>query len=176
MCEVSGIYPSMIGTQENTSKTATEINTKVQGQLTRLSMMLDIINQYFILPDIKNIARLAANFKYGKETIYVNQENNQETLVIDDDVRQSEYKYTYSDRNIILEKAANADLVVQAVEKFSQLIPLDLQEIFVWYFEQKGVENPERFLQKQEQQNLNVPTESGQPLSVVQSQNPEVMT
>ena len=41
--------------QTNTSKTATEINTKVQGQLTRLSMMLDIINQYFILPDIKNI-------------------------------------------------------------------------------------------------------------------------
>ena len=26
------------------------------------------------------------------------------------------------------------------------LIPLNLQEIFVWYFEQKGVDNPERFL------------------------------
>ena len=33
-----------------------------------------------------------------------------------------------------------------AVEKFAQLIPLNLQEIFTWYFEQKGVDNPERFL------------------------------
>ena len=33
-----------------------------------------------------------------------------------------------------------------AVEKFAQLIPLNIQEIFTWYFEQKGVDNPERFL------------------------------
>ena len=36
--------------------------------------------------------------------------------------------------------------MVTAVEKFAQLIPLNLQEIFIWYFEQKGVDNPERFL------------------------------
>jgi len=150
MCEVSGIYPSMIGIQENSTKTATEINTKTQGQLTRLSMMLDIINQYFIIPDIKNVARLAANFKHGKETVYVNQDNNQETVVIDDDIRQADYKYTYSDRNVINEKSESADLVIQAVEKFSQLIPLDVAEIFTWYFEQKGVENPERFLEQQQ--------------------------
>jgi hypothetical protein len=35
---------------------------------------------------------------------------------------------------------------VTAVEKFAQLIPLNIQEIFTWYFEQKGVDNPERFL------------------------------
>lgn len=145
MCEVSGIYPSMIGIQENSTKTATEINTKTQGQLTRLSMFLDIINQYFIIPNVKNIAKLAADFKHGKESVYVNQNNNQETIVIDDEIRQAEYKYTYSDRNVINEKSANADLLVQAVEKFAQLIPLDIPEIFTWYFEQKGVENPERF-------------------------------
>ena len=39
-----------------------------------------------------------------------------------------------------------ADLVLSAVEKFAQVIPLNLQEIFIWYFEQKGVDNPERFL------------------------------
>ena len=54
-------------------------------------------------------------------------------------------------------------MVVSAVEKFAQVIPLNLQEIFIWYFEQrgkydlvslhcaappvvKGVDNPERFL------------------------------
>ena len=35
---------------------------------------------------------------------------------------------------------------MSAVERFAQVIPLNLQEIFIWYFEQKGVDNPERFL------------------------------
>lgn len=146
MCEVSGIFPSMIGTQENISKTATEINTKTQGQLTRLSMMLDIINQYFILPAIRNIAKLSANFKIGEEVIYLNKDDMYEEIVIDDSVRQADYKYTYSDKNVLNDKYNNADMVVQAIDKFSNLIPLNIQEIFLWYFEQKGVENPERFL------------------------------
>ena len=149
MCEVSGIFPSMIGTQENFSKTATEINTKTQGQLTRLSMMLDIINQYFIVPAIQNIAKLAANFKIGREVVYVNKDNMSEEIVIDDAVRQADYKYSYSDRNVLNEKYNNADMLVQSVEKFSNLIPLNIQEIFLWYFEQKGVENPERFLSQE---------------------------
>ena len=37
-------------------------------------------------------------------------------------------------------------MLVQAVEKFAQKINLNLEEIFIWYFEQKGVDNPERFL------------------------------
>lgn len=152
MCEVSGIYPSMIGIQENTSKTATEINTKTQGQLTRLSMMLDIINQDFVIPVIKNIAKLCADFKQGEETVYINQDNNSETIVIDDEVRQSEYKYTYSDRNVLNDKMINADMVAQAVEKFAQILPLNIAEIFTWYFEQKGVENPERFLDQEQLQ------------------------
>ena len=172
MCEVSGIFPSMIGTQENTAKTATEINTKTQGQLTRLSMLLDIINQYFVIPDIKNIAKLAADFKHGVETVYVNKDNNQETIVIDDAVRQADYKYTYSDRSVINEKSAAADLVIQSVEKFAQLIPLDMPEIFTWYFEQKGVENPERFLdqQKLELQKQSSMLQSAQAASQISSQ------
>ena len=47
---------------------------------------------------------------------------------------------------MINQKSQQADLVVQAVERFAQIIPLNIQEIFVWYFEQKGVDNPERFL------------------------------
>ena len=146
MCEVSGIYPSMIGIQENSAKTATEITTKAQGQLTRLSMLLDVINQDFILPNVRNIAKMSANFKRGEEEIYVNKDNKSETIIIDDEVRQSEYRYTYSDRNMINEKSMNADLVGSAIERFAQVLPLDIAEIFTWYFEQKGVENPERFL------------------------------
>lgn len=171
MSEVSGIYPSMIGIDEDAVKTATEITTKTQGQMTRLAMLLDIINQYFIIPNVKNVAKLCADFKSGVETVFINKNNQKELIEIDDSVRQADYKYTYSDRTMINEKSTKADLLIQAIDKFSQKISLDLPEIFVWYFEQKGVENPERFLA----QNMQLPqqpvAETPQaPVSVEQAQ------
>ena len=171
MSEVSGIYPSMIGIDEDSVKTATEITTKTQGQMTRLAMLLDIINQYLIIPNVKNVAKLCADFKSGVETVFINKNNQKELIEIDDSVRQADYKYTYSDRTMINEKSNKADLLVQAIDKFSQKIALDLPEIFIWYFEQKGVENPERFLA----QNMQLPqqpiTETSQaPASVEQAQ------
>ena len=147
MAEVSGIFPNMIGAVETTAaKTATEINTKSEGQMTRLSMLVDTINQDYILPCVEKVAKLCADFKMGRETIFVNKENQPEEIEIDDEVRQADYKYTYSDSSQTLLKSEQADMLVAAVEKFSQQIPLNLEEIFVWYFEQKGVDNPERFL------------------------------
>lgn len=147
MAEVSGIFPNMVGAVETTSsKTATEINTKTQGQMTRLSMIVDTINQDLIIPNVEKVAKLCADFKSGVETIFVNHENQQEVIEIDDFTRQGEYKYMYADSSMTTQKSEQADLVVQAIEKFASLIPLNLQEIFVWYFEQKGVDNPERFL------------------------------
>ncbi len=56
---MSGIFPNMIGAVETTGlKTATEINTKSQGQMTRLSMLVDTINQDFILPNVEKVAKL----------------------------------------------------------------------------------------------------------------------
>ena len=43
MSEISGIFPNMAGASESDRTTATEITTKVEGQLTRLKMILDII-------------------------------------------------------------------------------------------------------------------------------------
>lgn len=147
MAEVSGIFPNMIGAVETTgSKTATEINTKTQGQMTRLSMLVDTINQDFIIPNVEKVAKLCADFKTGVETVFVNKENQPETIEIDDAVRQADYKYTYSDSSNATLKSEQADMLVTAVEKFAQHIDLNLQEIFIWYFEQKGVDNPERFL------------------------------
>lgn len=171
MSEVSGIYPSMIGIDEDSVKTATEITTKTQGQMTRLAMLLDIINQYLIIPNVKNVAKLCADFKSGIETVYINKNNQKELIEIDDSVRQADYKYTYSDRTMINEKSNKADLLVQAIDKFSQKITLDLPEIFVWYFEQKGVENPERFLTQNTQIPQQPVTETPQvPVSVEQTQ------
>lgn len=170
MSEVSGIYPSMIGIDEDSVKTATEITTKTQGQMTRLAMLLDIINQYLIIPNVKNVAKLCADFKSGIETVYINKNNQKELIEIDDSVRQADYKYTYSDRTMINEKSNKADLLVQAIDKFSQKIALDLPEIFVWYFEQKGVENPERFLMQNTQISQQPVTETPQvPASVEQT-------
>lgn len=156
MAEVSGIFPNMIGSVEYTSsKTATEINTKTQGQMIRLSMLVDTINQDLIIPNVEKVAKLCADFKSGIETIFVNQDNKQELIEIDDFVRQGDYKYTYADSSMTAQKSEQADLVVQSVERFASLIPLNIQEIFIWYFEQKGVDNPERFLAEMPQNNLN---------------------
>lgn len=148
MAEVSGIFPNMIGAVETTTaKTATEINTKTQGQMTRLSMIVDTINQDLILPNVKKVAKLCADFKSGTEMVFVNKENQPEIIEIDDVVRQAEYKYSYSDNSNTTLKSEQADMLVQAVDRFRQAgLELNLPEIFVWYFEQKGVENVERFL------------------------------
>ena len=148
MAEVSGIFPNMVGSVETTAaKTATEINTKAQGQMTRLSMIVDTINQDFILPNVKKVAKLCADFKSGIETVFVNKENQPEVVEVDDTVRQADYKYTYADRSNTTLKSEQADMLVQAVERFRGAgLEVNLQEIFVWYFEQKGVENAERFL------------------------------
>lgn len=153
MAEVSGIFPNMIGSVEyTTAKTATEINTKTQGQMTRLAMIVDTINQDYILPCVEKVAKLCADFKMGTERVFVNSKNQPEEIEIDDSIRQAEYKYTYSDSSQTALKSEQADMLVSAVEKFSQQIPLNLEEIFVWYFEQKGVDNPERFLVQQNQE------------------------
>lgn len=147
MAEVSGIFPNMIGAVETSgAKTATEINTKTQGQMIRLAMIVDTINQDLIIPNVEKVAKLCADFKSGVETVFVNHENKQEVIEIDDAVRQGEYKYMYADSSMTTQKSEQADIVIQAIEKFASLIPLNLQEIFVWYFEQKGVDSPERFL------------------------------
>ena len=147
MAQVSGIFPNMIGSVETSgTKTATEINTKTQGQMIRLAMLVDTINQDLIIPNVEKVAKLCADFKSGIETVFVNHENKQEVIEIDDFVRQGDYKYMYADSSMTTQKSEQADIVIQAIEKFSSLIPLNLQEIFIWYFEQKGVDSPERFL------------------------------
>ena len=150
MSEISGIFPNMAGASESERTTATEISTKVEGQLTRLKMLLDIINQYLILPSVKKIAQLKANFTFGDETVFVNNENKQENVTITDEIRQGQYRFTYADRSATSERFNHADMVAQAVQMFVKAgLPLHKEEFFTWYMEQKGVENPERFLMGQ---------------------------
>ena len=61
-----------------------------------------------------------------------------------------------------------------------QVIPLNIQEIFLWYFEQKGVDNPERFLGVNERVGVNggvnenvVPNQPTDMFQQLTNQNPE---
>ena len=147
MSEISGIFPNMAGASESERTTATEISTKVEGQLTRLKMLLDIINQNLILASIKKIAKLKANFTFGDETVFVNNENKQESVTIDDNIRQADYRFTYADRSATSERFNFVDMVAQSVQMFVKAgLQINKEEFFTWYMEQKGVENPERFL------------------------------
>lgn len=147
MSEITGIFPNMTGNEENSRRTATEISTKVEGQTTRLSMTLDTIQQYYIIPAIENVAKMNANFKFGNETIFFNKDNKKEDIEITDKIRQAEYRYTYKDKQSLSEKMNFADMIILAIERFAKAgVPLDFQTTFTWYLEQKGVENPEKFL------------------------------
>lgn len=147
MSEISGIFPNMAGASESERTTATEISTKVEGQLTRLKMVLDIINQYLILSAVKKIAKLKANFTFGTETVFINNENQPENVEVTDQIRQGDYRFTYADRSATSERFNYVDMVAQAMQMFMKAgLQANVQEIFTWYMEQKGVENPERFL------------------------------
>ena len=147
MSEISGIFPNMAGASESERTTATEISTKVEGQLTRLKMLLDIINQNLILPSIKKIAKLKANFSFGEEKYFVNNENKPEEVTVDDTIRQAEYRFTYADRSATSERFNFVDMIAQSVQMFVKAgLQINREDFFTWYMEQKGVENPERFL------------------------------
>ena len=89
-----------------------------------------------------------------------------EVIEIDDTVRRSEYKYTYSDSSNTTLKSEQADMLVQSAERFNAAgLNLNLEEIFLWYFEQKGVDNPERFL-AMNNQSFNI-IENAQALPVI---------
>lgn len=150
MAETSGIFPNMAGADERTAKTATEISTKAQGQLTRLSMLIDTINQYGIVADVKDVAKLRADFKSGDEQIFITKGDQKEVITVNDKIRQAEYRYTYSDRTATTERSNKADMIAQAIERFANFLPLNMPEVFTWYMEQKDVENPERFIQNQQ--------------------------
>lgn len=151
MSEISGVFPNMAGASENDRTTATEISTKVEGQLTRLKMLLDVINQNLILADVKNVAKLKANFTFGEETVFINNENKPENVTIDDTVRQADYRYTYADRSATNERFNYVDMVAQATQMFVKSgLQINIEEFFTWFMKQKGVENPERFLNIQQ--------------------------
>ena len=98
-------------------------------------MLIDYINQYIIIDDVKKVAKLRADFKQGIENILIENGTDKEMIAIDDTIRQAEYTYKYADRTATTERSNKADLTVQAMERFAQFIPLNVQEILKYQME-----------------------------------------
>jgi hypothetical protein len=177
--EVSGIYPNMMGENENRNVTATEINTKVSGQTTRLSKDLEVLKQNCILRMVENIAELLANEQNGREDAYGYVKGKKTKFSIDDNVRQGDYEYSYGDSNALLEKKANfkeaMELLKIAAQKPELNNLINWKSVFEKYLDIIGIgTGDEFFLDDEKSQIINFINKIPSPLmpSIIQILQP----
>ena len=146
---VSGIYPNMQGQEEyRTAKaTATEINVKVSGQTTRLAKDIDTIKQNVIVPMVEKVAELNANMKIGDENLYLESEIERKQVLINDMIRQGNYKYKYTDNSGILKKLNTNKQIMEILTPVwnDNSVPLNKPEIVKEGLQNAGIENPDKF-------------------------------
>lgn len=145
---VSGIFPNMQGQQEFRNVTATEINVKVQGQTTRLGKTLDTIKQNLVVPMVEKVAELEANMKFGLEKICLNIQGKLVNVEINDDVRQGNYKYRYTDNTGIQKKLTLNQSLTQILMPVwdDPSVPLNKIEIIKEALNNLGIENIDKFI------------------------------
>lgn len=148
----TGIFNNMSGDLQSSSRTATELNYSVSGQTTRLNMIIDTINRKLVLPMVEKVADLLANFKYGEETILVNQKGIIQYIPIDDGIRTADYVYKYGDRKVTLDRKNRFNELYSIITDFSKVPEVEQQidwlECFKYALEQYGIENSENFLKQ----------------------------
>jgi hypothetical protein len=146
----TGIFKTMGGNIGGNSKTATEINYMAGGQSSRLAMAVDMINQKLIVPMVEKVADIAATFKCGSETVVSFAKGHPFYIEVDDEVRQSNYKYRYGDRKATIEKKLRFKELFEVVSSFSRISGVaenvNWLECFKYALEQYGIENTGRFL------------------------------
>jgi hypothetical protein len=147
----TGIFAYMSGNPVPGQRTATETDALVSGQSARLSKIIDSINQKLIVPIIEKVADLICNYEFGKKEICLPSESSGcQQLIIDDAVRQGDYKYTYSDNKAGFAKKAKFREFIEFMGQFVKIAPgiINVQEAFKYGLEQLGVENTGRFVAK----------------------------
>lgn len=148
--DISSVSSVMYGNIESTKRTATELSLADKGSSAQVGKELDIINQDFTIPMIKNVAELLAMFKSGTEYIYAQENGKNIQYAINDAVRQSEYTYRYEDRNAINDRKNKFQEVYQLLQGSAQLPQLnsiiDWKEAFVTALEMTGFDNTDKFL------------------------------
>jgi hypothetical protein len=154
----TGIYKNMSGAVESGGATATEIQARVGGQTTRLSMVIDVINQDFIIPIIEKAAELIANYEFDDTEMLVEENGTKSPAIVNEAIRQGKYKYTYADRGAVQEKRLRLkDNLPILQQMIPALMPygLDIKEMSKDILEQLGFENVERYFNVQQPQQPN---------------------
>lgn len=180
---VSGIYPNMQGQQDDDSKTATEIKVRVAGQTTRLSKKIDTIKQNAIIPIVGKVAELNANMKSKDESIFIKEsvgdaglvETVKHTKTINDEIRQGNYDYKYTDSNGI-QKRLQENRALMGI--FTPIwndpsLQVDKKEVITTALENEGFEDPSKFFVNNKQIMPQIPTN---PMARVSPQPAEVPT
>lgn len=149
----TGIFKNMAGNIQNVQRTATELNYSVNGQITRLNMILDAINRKVIIPMVEKTAELIANFKLGREVISVCEQGKTLFIEIDDSIRNAKYIYRYGDRKATLERKIRSKELFDVIRAFAEVPTMvnriNWIECFKFALEQYGIENANNFLTEQ---------------------------
>lgn len=154
----TGIYNNMSGNLQASERTATELTYSVNGQETRLNMMINAINRKLIVPMVEKTAEIISNFKLGNEVIAINDNGKTVFVEIDDSVRNAEYTYRYGDRNAVIDRKNKLKELFEVIASFAKVSTLSNQinwiECFKFALEQYGIENVENFLVAQQRVNI----------------------
>ena len=147
----TGIFKNFTGVIDK-ARSATEVQATVGGQNSRLSMIIDSINQYLIIPIIEKSADLIANLIFEEEEILVNENDCSKSVIITNEIREGKYKYIYGDRNAIQLRKFKVkemfDICTNMLKTFPELKnSINAQEAFKFVLEQYGYDNFERFKQ-----------------------------
>lgn len=149
----TGIFKNMAGNLQTVQRTATELNYSATGQEARLNMLLDSINRKIIIPMVEKTAEIIANFKFGKETIAMRNNEGTSFVEIDDDVRNADYVYRYGDRKATLTRKLMMRELFEIIQSFAQVPEVaervDWLECFKYVLEQYGIENSSNFLKNE---------------------------
>jgi len=150
----TGIFKNMAGDVERKQKTATELNYTAGGQTTRLSMLLDKINNTLIIKSIGLVAELIANFKFGDENVLSKGNDGNKFLAVTAAIRQGNYKYFYGDGRAKQARRLHFQELAAVIEKFGTSPiagDIDWMECFKYALEQNDVENTDKFILTQEE-------------------------
>lgn len=145
----TGIFAYMSGNPVPGQRTATETDALVSGQSARLSKIIDSVNQKLIVSIIEKVADLISNYEFGQKAIGVVSESGAvQQVIVDDVVRQGDYKYTYSDNKAGIARKAKFREFIDFMSQFLKVAPgiINVQEAFKYGLEQLGVENTARFV------------------------------
>jgi hypothetical protein len=145
----TGIY-KLQDASVNTNKTATEVQVNLGGQNARLAMVIDSINQNLIIPIIEKSADLISNLVFENEKVFIKNENEEEVIEINNNIRNADYKYIYGDRNSLQVRKFKAKEMFDVLGNILSIFPeiknnINPLEAFKFILEQYGFDNFERF-------------------------------